>query len=358
MNIAFLHRDIWPLHEGSSIQSWELFRRLQKHHSLLTLNTCPFPRAKHAYGNIREAGTFLNRIDAIFIIVDGPYYFFEEKFSFLPTLLGRNVPVVWLLNAPLEEALQSDHLKKMRYPIDRILRRISSSLVTTCICVSDVLASYAKRNLLAKHYEVIPNGSDITYFRPTVPSGHSRSERKFRVVWAGSGQYRWQALDIISKAAAIMIKRDADVVFDLYTDMSWYPIPHLPNIRMHGTKNHSSLRAIFDGADVALCLYHDVTGQGFYNSPLKLFDAMAAGVPVIATDIGQMRTVLRETRSGFLTTNDPHAIVRIIKQVKRNPLAAHRIGQRARQSVASFYNWDRMARDIERVIVRTVALGT
>lgn len=352
MNISFFHQDFWPPYEGSSLQSWQLYSRLREHHVVYTPHTCPFPGAKHSYRNIRDARRMLESTDTVFIIVDGLFNLFNEKFSCLPTLLSLHKPVVWLLNAPIEESLLYPRHNRYLMPIERLKRRILSSYVDVCICVSRVLESYARHHLSAKKYTVIANGSDPDFFRPhRIPLSGKRHKRdNFNIVWAGTGGNPWQAIDVISRVAEILAHRDPTITFTLVTDKPWYPLPRLPNLRLVGAKDYFHMRDELADADLALCLYHEMLPLGFYYSPLKLFDAMSAGLPVVATDIGQIHDVIVDRQNGFLTRNDPDEIVSIIESVKRNPDLAHRVGLRARKLAVSYYNWDRMVQEINKLL--------
>ncbi|MBA2300973.1 MAG: glycosyltransferase [Chloroflexi bacterium] len=80
-----------------------------------------------------------------------------------------------------------------------------------------------------------------------------------------------------------------------------------------------------------------------YTTPQKLFEALAAGVPVVASDLPGMADIVRVTEAGVLC--DPTAsasIAAAIRQVLEQPpadLAAMR--QRARRAAQDTYNWDR-----------------
>lgn len=360
MNIAFFHQDTWPPFEGSSLQSWQIYSRLRKQHTIFTSHMCPFPDAMKRYQNIRDTRSMLQSIDAIFIIVDGSFNFFNEKFSCLPTFLLLHKPVIWLLNAPIEESLLFSRYNKRKLPFERFERKALSSFVDVCICVSPVLETYARHHLLAKEYAVIANGSDPDFFRPRGPSFTAKRHKQgtFNIVWAGGGGNPWAAIDVITRVARILARQDPEVTVTLVTGKTWYPVPHLPNIRMVSEKDYFHMQEVFEEADMALCLYHKMLPLGFYNSPLKLFDAMSAGLPVVASDFGQIHDIIVDGQNGFLTQNDPHKIVSIIKFVKRNPDTAHRMGLRARKLVVSNYNWDRMVKEINAVLHRLVPSST
>jgi glycosyltransferase involved in cell wall biosynthesis len=80
----------------------------------------------------------------------------------------------------------------------------------------------------------------------------------------------------------------------------------------------------------------------------KLFDYMALGLPVVATDVRSMRRVLRETRAGLLARDgDALDFARQIERLIDDPRAARAMGDRGRAAVHSTYHW---ALDAERLI--------
>jgi glycosyltransferase involved in cell wall biosynthesis len=105
-------------------------------------------------------------------------------------------------------------------------------------------------------------------------------------------------------------------------------------------------------ADACLCLYHDFpwSKYGFHLSSLKLFDYMASGKPVIASQLGQLATVIEDGKDGLLTKNDVNTIYQKILFCLENQEQAARIGLSARQKVIDFYNWERVAKSTLEVI--------
>jgi glycosyltransferase involved in cell wall biosynthesis len=80
-----------------------------------------------------------------------------------------------------------------------------------------------------------------------------------------------------------------------------------------------------------------------YTTPQKLFEALAAGVPVVASDLPGMADVVRATDAGVLCDpTSPASIAAAIRQVLDQPpadLAAMR--ERAKRAAHDTYNWDR-----------------
>ncbi len=101
-------------------------------------------------------------------------------------------------------------------------------------------------------------------------------------------------------------------------------------------------------ASVALLPLPDEPVARHFTSPLKLFDYMAAGVPIVASDLPAIREVLRHGENALLATpGDPAAFAAAVRYLLSDPAYARRLGERVREDVRA-YSWDaRAARLLE-----------
>jgi hypothetical protein len=83
--------------------------------------------------------------------------------------------------------------------------------------------------------------------------------------------------------------------------------------------------------------------QAYVESlPVKLFEYMAAGIPVIASDFPIWREIVEGAACGVLVDpSDPRAIAEAIEWVLANPDEAEELGARGREAVRETYNWER-----------------
>jgi glycosyltransferase involved in cell wall biosynthesis len=82
--------------------------------------------------------------------------------------------------------------------------------------------------------------------------------------------------------------------------------------------------------------------------PLALLEAMAAGVPVIATRVGEVERLIRHGREGFLVPPaDPAALAGTLLEVLRIPEQARHVAARAQQLVQSQYSRARMLDSVQ-----------
>ncbi len=90
-----------------------------------------------------------------------------------------------------------------------------------------------------------------------------------------------------------------------------------------------------------------------YSLPNKLFQYMAAGIPVVASDFPQVRDVVIGSGAGLVVdTMDPRAIAEAINRLVRDPSEGAAMGARGRHAVAQTYRWEAAARTLLKVYAR------
>jgi len=85
--------------------------------------------------------------------------------------------------------------------------------------------------------------------------------------------------------------------------------------------------------------------------PAKIYEAMAMGIPVIASELSDMPAIL-EGCGYIIPPDDSAALQGTIEHVLLNPDEARELGRRARQRVIERYNWDVGERILQGVIER------
>ena len=92
-----------------------------------------------------------------------------------------------------------------------------------------------------------------------------------------------------------------------------------------------------------------------YSLPNKLFQYMAAGLPVVASDFPQVREVVEGAGCGVVVdTRLPAAIARGINALLADPESARAMGERGRRAVEERFNWATSARALLDVYRRLI----
>jgi glycosyltransferase involved in cell wall biosynthesis len=109
-------------------------------------------------------------------------------------------------------------------------------------------------------------------------------------------------------------------------------------VRWLGRLPHGDVPRLLAAADVAVAPYPELPGFGF--SPLKLYEYLGAGIPVVASDIGQVRTALDSGRWGSLVApGDPTALAVGIRAVLADPASARSRAEAARAMALREHSW-------------------
>jgi glycosyltransferase involved in cell wall biosynthesis len=85
-------------------------------------------------------------------------------------------------------------------------------------------------------------------------------------------------------------------------------------------------------------------------APLKLLESMAAGVPVVASDLASVTAIAADGEHGLLVPPDrPAELARAIRTLLADPAAAAAMGARGRRKVTRELTWRHSARRLDLV---------
>jgi glycosyltransferase involved in cell wall biosynthesis len=355
MKIGFFYLATYPPASGYSSHGYHLIRNfVRRGHTILSClgdgnpDCVNYPRSK--WGAIQVA----NKADVLYIRVlcTSPL----EKATLLKLVRPYSLPVVWEVNAPVEELkalLFQDPLIEEKIAKENRRRKFLAQFVDAAIGVSDVLKDYCQKFLEINRSFSIPNGSDPELFDPerAKKTVLDKFPNLYKVMWVGDALNPWQGVNIILEVAKRVAQFDKDIIF-IFLTRSGYPFPLQENIMVLKEVSYLELPHYLLGADLCLCLYNEYNWleYGFYGSSLKLFDYMAAAKPIIASDMGQISQVIQDGVNGFLTSNKVDEIVERILWLKENRLRGEEMGKEARKGVIRYYNWNRVAEETEKVL--------
>src|SRR2546421_8942916 len=83
---------------------------------------------------------------------------------------------------------------------------------------------------------------------------------------------------------------------------------------------------------------------------IALVEASACGRPVVAGNSGGIPDAVRDGETGFLVPpEEPAAFADAICRLLADPAAANRMGQNGRRAVETYFNWDRVVRDLREI---------
>jgi glycosyltransferase involved in cell wall biosynthesis len=78
--------------------------------------------------------------------------------------------------------------------------------------------------------------------------------------------------------------------------------------------------------------------------PIKLFEYMIAGLPIVASNLPRLREIVTEVQCGILVDpSQPKAIAEALQWLLEHPTEAQAMGNRGRQAILQTYNWNSQA---------------
>jgi glycosyltransferase involved in cell wall biosynthesis len=124
-----------------------------------------------------------------------------------------------------------------------------------------------------------------------------------------------------------------------------------------GAVPHAQMPACLAAADIGVAPFdtaaHRPLSLGFYWSPLKIFEYMASGLPVVAPAIDRIPSLVEHGREGILYQPDAAgALADALEQLVDDGLRG-RLGAAARDRAVREYSWSAHCRQLMVAITRT-----
>ncbi len=208
----------------------------------------------------------------------------------------------------------------------------------------------------ADRVSITTAGVDTDRFRPMDGSAMRRKyglEGKKVVVYVGE-MSAWHGIDVLVRAMALLgddyraliLGKNAGKLKPLATELGV-----MDRLAFTGQVGHDEVPAYIAAADLGAAPYDPAGGLamdrfGFYFSPIKMFEYMACGKPIVASDIDIVRDIVRESGCGLLSRpGDPESLAAAIRALMESPDRAS-MGIAGLRACKEKYNWDRVGGDI------------
>lgn len=261
-----------------------------------------------------------------------------------------DVPFVLEVNAPLVDEARR-HRPDTVGPADAVIEHRLFRDADLVVTVSHPLRDLVARSRgTADGVIVIPNGVDPGRFRGEV----RRSLSTVRMVFVGHPK-PWHGAERLPGVLAALVDGGDDVVLDIIGGGSGAEavlqraraLGVSDRVRVTGPVPESVVTQELLGADVLVAPYP--RQDPFYFCPLKVIEAMAAAVPVVSTEQGDLARIVAD--GGVLVPpDDDEAMTSAIRSLVRDPELRRSIGAAGRARVQEEYTWEAAARRLTEAV--------
>jgi glycosyltransferase involved in cell wall biosynthesis len=320
--------------------------------------------------------------------------------SLLKVLPELRIPIVfhlgsyWLLYARSPETEQSR--LRMRWLKQLLIGTVPDLTWTSLIAVSaTVKQEYVLAGFDAKRIEVIYNGIDPRFL--TIPPSVSREEETFQLLFVGRIRVEkgilviLKALDLLMhESHGSVTKHEANDTYEMHKSnktvilspfatlrVNYEKYLDLPPLHLHifgdGDATYISELKTFlrEKGLTGMVTFHGKVPQdelihyydrsqimlvpSLWQEPFGLVvaEAMARGLPVIASNVGGPAEIITHEKNGLLVkSGDEHALALAIEQLIKDPDKRQRFGQAARLTVQERFVIEENANRVEQHLRR------
>ncbi|MGE0440060.1 MAG: glycosyltransferase family 4 protein [Gemmatimonadales bacterium] len=226
------------------------------------------------------------------------------------------------------------------------IAEVAFGTATAVVAVSDDVARYVRGVAGPGHrVSAIPNGVDPHRFRHL---RLARARAGFTIGFVGTMK-PWHGLAVLVDAfervaaalpdARLLLVGDGPDREPIAARLADRGLDH--RVEWTGAVDPVEIPRLLARMDVAVAPYPEVE---CYFSPLKVFEYLAAGLPVVASRVGQLSTLLLHERHALLVEpGSAPALAAAIERLAEDRLLRHRIAGGGRVLVESEYTWERIA---------------
>jgi len=204
-------------------------------------------------------------------------------------------------------------------------------------------------------------GADTDRFAPGVsgPVPFTKRPGETLAIFAGAFR-RWHGAINLARAVATLRRRGrTDVGGVLVGDGPEMGAVReaargLQGITFTGALPHDAMPACLAAADIGVAPFdvsaHAPLALDFYWSPLKIFEYMASGLPVVAPAVARLRELVNSEREGLLYDDArPDAFADVLERLT-DPVLRESLGRAARARAVAEYSWAAHCKRLEAAI--------
>jgi glycosyltransferase involved in cell wall biosynthesis len=277
----------------------------------------------------------------------------------------RNIEIAfWLVRMGLPTVYEAHVVPRRvrRWFLQRIARHPAPRLVV--VLTSFIRERFVELGFLAEKVIVLPDGVDLSLFEGLPSTGECRRRLGLPLghpIVGYIGRFRTMTMEKgipeLVQAMAYLPPLDGREPLLLCVGGPMDAVPaYLDLARRSGVPEHrlqfadrvpnNEVPLWMRACDVVTIPWPWTEFSAYFTSPLKLFEYMAAGRPIMASDLPSLREVLRDGENAVLVKpDDPRALAEGIQTILDDPTLARRLAVQACRDVNA-YTWEQRVEKI------------
>ncbi|MCX6701652.1 MAG: glycosyltransferase family 4 protein [Candidatus Zambryskibacteria bacterium] len=220
---------------------------------------------------------------------------------------------------------------------------------------------FTKRfNLSENRILTVPNAVDLKYFSNNLSKKEARyklnlPEAGYLVGYVGTLKTMGMEKGV---ATAIDSLKFLSADYKLYIvggeqkDIDYYKayakeLDLLQKVIFVGNVPHIDISLHMSACDYLIAPYPNTEHYSHYMSPMKMFEYMASGRPIIATDLPSIREILSDKETAILVAPGlPEALAGAVEGLTNDSQLAQTLAETAYGEVKEKYTWERRAKKV------------
>lgn len=314
-------------------------------HELPAITGAPGPeREASARHSARAAASVLARLHH-----EVPLELVYERYSLwsetsMTWAHDHRVPSVLEVNAPLIDEQARYRVLTDRAGAEAVATRAFDA-AASIVAVSGPVAGWVGRRTTGTGIHVIPNGVDTTHVRPMAGVQTPPSSPGFAVGFVGTLK-PWHGVEVLLEAFARLARCDETTRLRVVGDGPAHAALCEQALRLGvrervdlvGAVAPEDMPAELAAMDVAVAPYPRL--PDFYFSPLKVYEYLAAGVPVVASDIGPCSDILDGGELGVLVApGDATQLAAVLAGLRSDVHLRTELGRAGRRAAVTRHDW-------------------
>ncbi|MHA1863481.1 MAG: glycosyltransferase family 4 protein [Candidatus Thorarchaeota archaeon] len=287
---------------------------------------------------------------------------------FLRRILG--IPLVYQYTLPsLEYARSLQYSPSISFFIKKFRYLFNDTLQYRCMHGSDLVLAMSEemgkylisRKIPERKIYTFPSGASTDRYDIDSSKKSNKDGKSPLVTYVGT-MSKMRKLEFLIESINVVLDENPNVRFQIVGDGN--DRKHLENlsrklgigksIDFTGKVPYSEIPEILTKSDIGVSPIPPISPY-FLSSPLKLYEYLAAGLPVVANKgIPDQEKTIKESGGGILTSYDPEDFGKGILKLADNLENADRMGMKGRAWIQSERSYFRSALEIEEALLKTV----